>query len=63
MNDCQFVKESTLSGIFLQMGPQPMNRDQLGSYPALPDSLKAGASEMTAEVLPQVDDIYKTLGG
>ena len=56
LSDCQFVKESSPSGIFLQMGPEPMNRDQLSDYPALPDSLKAGASEMPAEVIPQIDD-------
>ena len=55
LSDCQFVKESLPSGIFLQMGPEPMNRDQLGNYPVLPDSIKRLDYKMHAEVLPQVD--------
>lgn len=54
--DCPFVKESSPAGIFLQMGQEPMNRDQLSDYPNLPDSLKVGESEMPAEVIPQIDD-------
>ncbi|MFA6559285.1 MAG: hypothetical protein WCT03_22870, partial [Candidatus Obscuribacterales bacterium] len=56
LNECQFVKESSPAGIFLQMGPEPMNRDQLSDYPSLPDSLKVAPSEMPAEVIPQIDD-------
>ncbi|GEM_PF-4477945 len=55
LNDCPFVKESTPAGIFLQMGPEQMNRDQLGDYPALPDSLKRLDYKMHAEIIPQVD--------
>jgi hypothetical protein len=53
--DCQFVKESSPAGIFLQMGQEPMNRDQLSDYPALPDSLKRLDYKMHAEIIPQVD--------
>ncbi|MBP9094558.1 hypothetical protein KBI23_26300 [bacterium] len=56
LSDCQFVKESSPSGIFLQMGPEPMNRNQLGDYPALPDALKRLDYKMHAEIIPQVDD-------
>lgn len=55
LTNCQFVKESSPSGIFLQMGPEPMNRDQLSDYPALPDSLKRLDYKMHAEIIPQVD--------
>ncbi len=55
LTDCPFVKESSPAGIFLQMGPEPMNRDQLSDYPTLPDSLKVQENSMPAEVIPQVD--------
>lgn len=55
LTDCQSVKESTPSGIFLKMGPKPMNRNQLSDYPSLPDSLKVRENSMPAEIIPQVD--------
>ncbi len=55
LNECQFVKDSTPSGIFLKMGPKPMNRKQLSDYPSLPDSLKVQENSMPAEIIPQVD--------
>jgi hypothetical protein len=57
LQGCEFVQESSPSGVFIKMGSDAMNRDQLKDiFPSLPESLLI-LKNGHADLIPKVDGI------